>query len=286
MNPMVLDYPKCQTFFNNCLREWYYQYGRGTNFYYANPPGILFTRLRSSKNVKDYHVLEDMSHWYFKANEIDHFSTNLPLISSFKFTDDTNTYSSNYFTNFTGKILSTLHIGYDSWYSRIIAKASENSFNVAFCNSYDVAFNTFYNYSFHKQLLNIRIIESIHDVLVPWGCVVLVTSKADINEEIHSFFPVKNADCLWTDSTNIGHSPLNLEDSTHNRIINSIKATHNSQNADNCKIFSNLDTCNITANDSTSINRNKSLNRLFISCFHKLKNPKPNTRLKKPVCTK
>ncbi|UVC54107.1 hypothetical protein MACJ_003440 [Theileria orientalis] len=286
MNRIVLDYPKYQTFFNNCLREWYYQYGRGTNFYYANPPGILFTRLRSTKNVKDYHVLEDMSQWYFKANEIDQYSSNLPLNNYIKFKNNSDTYFTNYFINFGGKILSTLHIGYDSWYSRIIARASENSFNVAFCNSYDVAFNTFYNYSIYKQLLNNRIIESIHDVLVPWGCVVLVTSKADINEKIRSFFPAKNGDSLWTDSANTGYNLLNFEDSTYNRIINSIKATHNSQNSDNCKLYSNLDNCDITTNDSNIINRNESLNKIFISCFYKLKNPKPNNRLKKSVYTK
>lgn len=108
---------------------------------------IIIISHRSTKNVKDYHVLEDMSQWYFKANEIDQYSSNLPLNNYIKFKNDSNTYFTNYFINFGGKILSTLHIGYDSWYSRIIARASENSYNVAFCNSYDVAFNTFYNYS-------------------------------------------------------------------------------------------------------------------------------------------
>lgn len=136
------DYAAYQRFFNKCLREWYYQSSCGASFYYANPPGILFTKLRSTKNVREEYAL-DMLDWYFKASS-DRITSDV-FRSGLK-PQEVALESGSLLAN---RQSSVLHIGYDSCYSPVLAKLAKASdtHHIAFCNSYDVAFNTLFNYT-------------------------------------------------------------------------------------------------------------------------------------------
>ncbi|EKX73649.1 hypothetical protein BEWA_036850 [Theileria equi strain WA] len=143
MHSKAASYSAFQKFFNRCLREWYVQYDQGTSFYYADPPGILFTRLRSKKNVKEASV--DMSSWYFgMQQEGIHMSSLLHgnSLASLEF----DSLKRNAYGNKKEEIYSTLHLGYDTWYSSFIAGSILDGYHVAFCHQYDVAFNSFYHF--------------------------------------------------------------------------------------------------------------------------------------------
>ncbi|KAK1936052.1 hypothetical protein X943_001165 [Babesia divergens] len=137
MQTQCAHYSLYQRFFNRCLREWYVQREGGSGFYYANPPGILFTRLRSSKSQNGLFEAP-ISHWYF-----DNTAKRDPgvQIASFK----RNVYGH---ADYHRHVESFLHMGYDIWYTKILESLVQkyrNTYHVAFCNYYDVAFNTLFN---------------------------------------------------------------------------------------------------------------------------------------------
>ncbi|ORM39596.1 uncharacterized protein BXIN_2910 [Babesia sp. Xinjiang] len=140
MRTPCTHYSLYQRFFNTCLREWYFQRDGGAGFYYANPPGLLFTPLRTSRLQKDT-FSAPMSHWYFKLPlDGDRFNRTSPLKSD--------VFGSSSVLQEPNAVESILHIGYDLWYSKVLgAHVSKYTdvYHVSFCNYYDVAFNTLYN---------------------------------------------------------------------------------------------------------------------------------------------
>ncbi|GBE60213.1 hypothetical protein, conserved [Babesia ovata] len=136
MQSACARYSLYQKFFNKCLREWYFQKGTGTGFYYANPPGILFTPLRTSKRQEGTFSVP-MSHWFFEKRETAQNGLRNPDV----FRTPSNLDSLGAGTNI-------LHMGYDVSYALPLGKLVRKHLDVchtAFCNHYDIAFNTLYN---------------------------------------------------------------------------------------------------------------------------------------------
>lgn len=139
MQTQCAHYSLYQRFFNRCLREWYVQREGGSGFHYADPPGILFTRMRTPKSQNRVNEAP-MNHWYFNTP-----ARKAPI------TQNANLRSVVYGASdghVSRPVESFLHMGYDIWYTRVLGTNVErfkDVYHVSFCNSYDVAFNTLFN---------------------------------------------------------------------------------------------------------------------------------------------
>ncbi|CDR94623.1 hypothetical protein, conserved [Babesia bigemina] len=139
MQSACARYSLYQKYFNKCLREWYHQKSNGSGFYYANPPGILFTPLRSVRSSKRQEgtFSVPMSHWFFDKRATDqNVSRNVDVFRT-PSSADSREAGMNY-----------LHMGYDVSYTLSLGKLVHKHMDIthtAFCNHYDIAFNTLYN---------------------------------------------------------------------------------------------------------------------------------------------
>ncbi|KAF5153417.1 hypothetical protein TpMuguga_01g02350 [Theileria parva strain Muguga] len=263
------NYSKYQKYFNICLREWYYQHKNGSYYYYANIPGILFTPLKINRRLNNSQILSNSTEWHFGQFPLTTLDNNCD-------------------------IKKVLHIGYDTSFFKLFLNnlpEVSGTYNVIYCNTYDTLFNIYYNYSkkykidinskfdnlrllsgnlrnlqhlFNtqffrcvvlyinsknsKEILNKELIDSLHKILESSGYVIIVTKDINANNQLNLFFNIDWMSGILGDKSN---------DNEDMRLYVSIK--------EKLGILDKI---------------------IFVHCYYKLNNNKPNQNLSKVVFTK
>uniref|UniRef100_A0A3B0MIR5 Uncharacterized protein n=1 Tax=Theileria annulata TaxID=5874 RepID=A0A3B0MIR5_THEAN len=284
------NYSKYQKYFNICLREWYYQHKNGSYYYYANIPGILFTPLKYCLFPNQYLIfiftLIFSPKYYFRINKRLNNSQILSNCAELHF----NKFPLAKFDNISD-IKRALHIGYDISFFKLFLNylpQISDTYNFIYCNTYDTLFNIYYKYSKRykidinskfdnltllsgnllnlqhlfnsqyfkcvvlyinsknfKEILNKELIDSFHKILTSSGYVIVVTNDINVNNNLNLFF---NKDWI---SGILGDKQSGNEDL---RLYVGIK--------EKLEILDKI---------------------IFVHCYYKLNNNKPNQNLNKIV---